>query len=405
MNTHTTAVKIVDSQLGKAEIVNNGGDLAMIDNIAVKGLIFTSRELSGYTNGEMLLCEIEITGKGSRKVRSVTAYVAPQVNAQIDAQIDTRAMGCTTDKLVYGNDNVVDSIVDNIAQSAQSAQSASVGLPSVDILAWQSPDYYIAPKIRLGFQTAYNMLNRDPNRAVKMLLTGESGSGKTTLAEKIAKLLGLEYVRINCATMRDVTDWFGYAEVSNDNGTSVTSFDDTQFSRSITRGNCLIVLDEFNRVQPDLHNSLFPLLDDSQSTEVHNRVYTVGPNVLFVATINQGFEYNATFDIDLAMVNRFDFVLPTGKMPSEYEIPLLVNRIKINDFDATEIVRVANILRDSNLSCSTRETIRMARMVLNGLSVRQAFDFAVIERIPPTKEYEITRKNYLDLINAHLGYL
>lgn len=386
-NTSAVVVKIIDSQLGKAEIIDHGNSRVVLENIAVKGSQFTSRDLSGYAIGTTLLVSLEITGKGSRKVRSVTNYDVSHKSPDNAPTVATVAAPIVTQTTV------------------NSQPSPSVALPVVDILAWQSPDYYIAPDLRLAFATVYNFLVRDPKRSVKVLLTGDSGYGKTTLAEKIANLLRLDYIRVNCASMRDNTDWFGYSEITIDPVTNqqVTTFEDTQFSRAITRGNCVIVLDEFNRVQPDLHNSLFPLLDDSQCTEIHNRKFVVGENVIFVATINQGFQFNATFDLDLAIVNRFDFTLEVRAMPVDQEINVLVKRTGISDYDASEIVRMANILRESNHSCSTRVTLLLARMVVNGLTIRQALEFAVVKRIPPTVEYANQRKNVLDLINVHFG--
>lgn len=398
LNTATCVVQIVDSRLGKADIIDSGNHSLMVDNIAIKGARITSKELSGYSNGSVWLCEIEIMGKGTRKVRSVASYdLSATKHIVEDAQ--------TTVEDAQNNDLgaiVPDSPKDATEDAIQTVVART--LPQLDFSEWTPNDYYISPNQRLIFGVIYNMLRANPNKARRLMLSGGSGYGKTTIAQQFAKFIGLDYLRFNCAVVRDTTDWYGYTEArTNEDGKLNTIFEKGKLAYALEQGNIVIVLDELNRVDPYLHNALFPILDDSQQTEVHGQTIKVGPNVVIVATLNLGYKFTGTSQADEALLNRFDFTDEVSAMPYDYEIAILTSRTGIREDCASEIVLMANMLRDKEYACSTRSTLAIADMAIHGMTLRQAFEFSVLRRIPGDNEHMLERKNVCDLLDMHLG--
>lgn len=408
LSNPTVVVKVVDSRLGKGEIVDHGNHAVMVANIAEKGSVFTSRELSGYTTNTTLLCEIEITGKGSRKVRSVAPYDVSQAKHNTEAHTDaapiteahtvTDAAPQTPQPLSDATERATDNVP---TPQRESVPVVAKTLSALDFSKWGDDAFHVAEESRKVFATAYRLLQRLPYKPVKLMMTGDSGFGKTTTVESFAHFVGLDFLRVNCGSMRDVTDWFGQIWVDNDNGVSVMRHISSEFADYLRRGNCVICLDEFNRVEANLHNSLFPLLDDSAKTTVNKLEFTVGPNVVFVGTVNLGYQHTGISEMDAAIMNRFDMILEVDALPFYTERDVLVRQTGIDTENAQLIVKIATALRENRVgSCSTRSTISIARMVASGLSIFDAFDTNVVRRIQPDNTGMLVRKSIVELIRT-----
>lgn len=263
----------------------------------------------------------------------------------------------------------------------------------------KSTGYYVAPDARLVFSTVHKRSLANPNQVVKLMILGGSGFGKTTLPELFAKATGRELYYMNCASIRDPEEWFGFREAREGS----TVFIRSQFINTIEKGNAVVILDEFNRLEPWLHNPLFPLLDHRGKTVVHDEEFTVGQNVVIVGTINTGYRYTGVFELDEALLNRFEFVLEVSAMPVVEEVAVLVQRTGIDEKKAASLVKVANILRQSDVVCSTRTTLNVADMVVAGMDLRQAYENAVVRRIPVDSAGTNQRKAAIDAINSQLG--
>ena len=259
--------------------------------------------------------------------------------------------------------------------------------------------YHVSSEARLVFSAAYRMSQAKSERAVKMMMIGPSGYGKTTLPKLFAEIVGMDFLRMNCATIRDPEEWFGYREAIDGS----TIFIRTQFAKAIEKGNLVVVLDEFNRLEPWLHNTLFPLLDDDGKTVVHDEEFRIGPNVIVVGTMNTGHKYTGVFELDEALLNRFEFILEVGPLQHSEEVKVLRERTGVSASVAAEVVKMATALRNQDVVCSTRTTLLVGSMVSAGLSVRQAYECAVVRRIPSDSVGSSVRKSVVDLVNSQLG--
>ena len=261
--------------------------------------------------------------------------------------------------------------------------------------------YYISDDTRKVFTTAHKMSSNNPDKAVKLMMVGPSGYGKTTVPKLFAEAAGMGFYRMNCATVRDPEEWFGYREAVDGS----TKFFRSEFAKTIEAGNAVIVLDEFNRLEPWLHNTLFPLLDDDGKTVVHDEEFKIGPNVIVVGTINSGYRYTGTFELDEALLNRFEFIIEVGPMPKNEELKVLKARTGIDKDAARTIIRAANSLRSLDVVSSTRTTLLVAQMVVNGLTIREAYQNSVVNRIPNDDSSYTLRKDVIDSLNLECGTL
>ncbi len=121
----------------------------------------------------------------------------------------------------------------------------------------------------------------------------------------------------------------------------------------------LVFLDEFNRCQESARNALMPALDATRKIyhPIENRFLQIPDNVQFIAAVNRGNEFSATFGIDAAQLDRFA-PLQMDYPPPEEEVRILQPR-------HPELSR--KVIR---LVVEIAEKIRKAPELSAGLSVR-----------------------------------
>lgn len=218
------------------------------------------------------------------------------------------------------------------------------------------------------------------NSASNILLVGSSGNGKTSLGKAFADTYGYSFTKVNCSVIRDPEEWFGYREAQD--GTTV--FVETEFTKRVKEGNAVILLDEINRLEPYLHNSLMPLLDESRKTTVHGNTIEVGPNVVFICTMNLGTSFVGTFILDGAIRNRMDITITMPKLTPEREAQLLVERVKLETEKAAKVVKLMERIRDAaakhqiDIDVSHRSALKVARLLKTSLlDYREALTLVV----------------------------
>ncbi len=142
---------------------------------------------------------------------------------------------------------------------------------------------------------------------INILVKGKHGMGKSELARQIAATQNMDYVPVPIGSLQETGQLMGRYELIN----GETKFVEGKFPKAVKAPNTLIHLEELNRPEsPKAVNDLFPLLDDGRSL-VHEQLgeVRVANGVVFVATLNEGFEYTGINPLDAALEDRFHIFL------------------------------------------------------------------------------------------------
>lgn len=290
---------------------------------------------------------------------------------------------------------------------------------SVDEIDWVD-GYFIPPELRPVFMACARVGSQ--GQQINVLLTGASGYGKTAAYQALAKFLEFDFIRVNCASITDVKEWFGHHEARNGS----TLFVPTRMTELMERGNVVILLDETNRVESWLTNSLFGILDHERATEVHDRKITVGPNVIFGMTMNIGAKYAGTFVADAAFTNRVDITASLGAPPPDVELEILkqqflapgdrkstkVTMAQINaqsiprpgDMVLNQIISLLGKLREVvdrdayDVDVTTRTSIKLLNLLRLGITLSQACDYVIVNTA-----HQEERKALVDIISLSLA--
>lgn len=195
----------------------------------------------------------------------------------------------------------------------------------------------------------------------KVALKGPHGAGKTEMAVQFAARTGRKLLIMDCQNLKEARDWFGYRTVENGN----IVWHESLFDRTISEGNCVVLFDEWNRAHPAIHNTLIPLLDGRGFTYLEEKgdTITVGDNVVFFATFNEGAGYTGTHSQDLAMRNRWTRIVEVSYLSAKDEVDLLVARTGIDKKQAKNLVDIANQIR--------KKAVGLGSSFSDGFSTRQ----------------------------------
>lgn len=239
----------------------------------------------------------------------------------------------------------------------------------------------------------------EDGHCVNIMARGDSGYGKTTLFKMLAQQLGYDFIRINCATIQDTIQWFGYNKAKD----GTTFFEKTRFTELITKGKAVVLLDEANRIEPWLANSLFSILDDDRKTEVENTEIVVGESVVFALSINEGVKFAGTHVMDTAFKNRIPLYIKVGPKQPDIESKIIQARWDAPENLSTEIVRhIGELRRIANtegleVDVSTRTSLNIAFLMRYGMSIKQAFISCILESAD-----EFEKKAINDYIEAQI---
>lgn len=221
-----------------------------------------------------------------------------------------------------------------------------------------------------------------------VLLTGLQGSGKTTMAVWFAAKYKRRLFMVNCATIRETKDWFGYRDAKDGS----LFWHKSDFVRAIEEGNCVILLDEFNRLHTTLHNSLYPLLDSRRSSflEELGEIVKVGPGTVFFATCNIGFSHMGTHTLDSAIEDRFGLRIEIEFPPANEESQILQSKTGIEVVMANKLAQFGRDIRRKALGngatltrvVSTRQLLQtaiiMQQFAKRSIDQTKAFDYTIL---------------------------
>jgi|GEM_PF-316029 len=198
-------------------------------------------------------------------------------------------------------------------------------------------------------------------------LTGPAGCGKTTTAMEFAARYKRPLLVMDCPNVREPRDWFGFKDV--DAATGNIYWHKSLFYRFVQQDGAVIVLDEINRINPMVINTLLPLLDGRRSTylEEAKEKITVGKRVVFFSTTNEGREFTGTIQLDLAPADRLCTKIECSYLVEKDEVKLVNKRTNLATDDCKKLVQVANHVRRKFMSDSSESFSQniSTRMLLN----------------------------------------
>jgi nitric oxide reductase NorQ protein len=154
--------------------------------------------------------------------------------------------------------------------------------------------YFISQEHNLIVKSIIKMSKNHP---VNLLITGKRGLGKTELARQIAAVNGRDYFQVPVAVLQEAGQLLG-SEEFRDNQTKYFA---SQFVSAIQTENMVIHLEELNRAEsPKALGELFALLDDTRYLR-HEKLgeIKVANGVIFIGTLNMGYEYTGIDPLDL----------------------------------------------------------------------------------------------------------
>lgn len=207
---------------------------------------------------------------------------------------------------------------------------------------------------------------------VNILIRGKHGLGKSELARQLASRYQMDYVPIPINLLQESGQLMGHDEFLNNQ----TTFIESNFVKAIRTPNTMIHLEELNRPEsPKALGELFPLLDDSRMI-VHDKLgeVRVAPGIVFVGTLNVGFEYTGIDPLDEALRDRFHYI-EVGYLPPSQEAELITMRTGLPEKQSNRLVEFANSLRfdgQDPIHVSTRRMLMIAELVQAKLPMRTA---------------------------------
>uniref|UniRef100_A0A7V3RFV2 MoxR family ATPase n=1 Tax=Mesoaciditoga lauensis TaxID=1495039 RepID=A0A7V3RFV2_9BACT len=187
-----------------------------------------------------------------------------------------------------------------------------------------------------------------------VLLEDVPATGKTILARAFAISLGLNFTRVQFTPDLLPTDLTGLSVYNKEKGEFVFRpgpiFTD------------ILLADEINRATPKTQSALLEAMAENQVT-IDGITHKLDDNFFVIATQNP-IEYEGTFPLPEAQLDRFAFTLKIGYPDREMEVDMLTSQMDhhpIRDIKAVleedEVIFLRNAIKDVKVDDTVKEYI------------------------------------------------
>lgn len=249
------------------------------------------------------------------------------------------------------------------------------------------PNFYVEDKDARQLESVHeDSINLEPQN---VMMVGHQGCGKSELAVWFAAKYNRPLIMMNCPIIREAKDWFGFRDAHEGS----LFWQKSDFVRACELGNAVVLMDEFNRVPPHLHGTLYPLLDrrrQSYVNEIGETIY-VAPGTVFFATANIGIRFTGTYTLDSANDDRWGTRIDVGFLPEAVETNIIVKKTSLSADYARKLAKLAADVRakaDESLNAtlskaiSTRQLLhcatKMKTYLDKGWPVIEVFDYCIV---------------------------
>jgi nitric oxide reductase NorQ protein len=244
---------------------------------------------------------------------------------------------------------------------------------------------------------------------VHCMLIGPAGCGKTELIHKLGHECKRSVHSFSFGAMSEArTSLIGSTQFAPETG---TFFVESRFTQAIQTRDAIVLLDEFNRCQPDASNLLIPVLDGQRyiSIDETGKTCHVANGVVFIATMNVGHEYSGTSIMDRAVKDRFGIVIDMHYPTIEQETELLMKRYR--GLSRTEVWKIASIAAQQRklasagefeCAISTRMLLSTVQQLSFGFSLQDAIEFTIVGHFSSDGDQLSDRRRLRQLIQKYV---
>jgi MoxR-like ATPase len=228
----------------------------------------------------------------------------------------------------------------------------------------------------------------------RVLMYGPAGTGKTTGAMQFAARTGRPFIRIAFDRSTEAAELVGQRMPKAGGG---TVYHEGALTQAMQVPGCVILLDEPSFLRPGVAAVLQTILDTGTVylKEDGNRAVAMAPGVVIFGADNTALNgdetgrYADTLVQNIALQDRFAWLVPLDYMPESQEAMVLHNRVGVPVEAAKHMVTFATATRRGaangqlTAGCSLRRLIAWATAVKAGIPSQAAFKSAIMNAADP----------------------
>lgn len=318
------------------------------------------------------------------------------VRSTIHAQVNKLLGHATTRKTEIVSSDVPE-VVENVEIVGNSVDA--FGIPDIN------ESYFITEQIK---KLLCLVDKRTSNgQIMNVMLFGPHGCGKTEMAQQFAAMTRRPFYETNAAFFREPRDFFGSKGARN----GTTYWKKSEIVRALQTPNCVVLLDEINRVtNPVVLNSLFSLTDHRRSANFDELgTINVAEGVTIWSAQNRGAVYTGTGVLDRALLDRYTISIECNYLEADKEADVLVKRTGIKKNLADQLVKMAGLIRQkaTGVGASLRESISTRTLIAVADLFKdlgqQAFDYTLLPHYSFEGGASSERGQVLQIINLVFG--
>ena len=283
---------------------------------------------------------------------------------------------------------------------AKVAPVAVVPVPAID------PYFSFNPKLKEYLNGIEKLSRRDfaaGKPSAKIRLVGPAGCGKTMLALQFAAKAKRPAVIIDCPTLREAKDLFGF-KTADDKGIRWIY---SQFVNAIRVPRMVVILDEINRLSPMAMNTFLPMADSRGQTFLDDtgEFITVAAGVTFFATMNEGSQFTGTDQMDGAISDRFSDIIEVDYLDEKDESLLLQRKHGLDAARSDKLAMIARTVRAKHKACEVYTKSLSTRLLENAASKlavigNSSLEFSIVNHFADDGSKESERAKIRELLKG-----